>query len=108
MLVFIVVPLALAFVISRQAGAQQIRRKAIAKSYNWAVENKNEGQLAWILRGFHRDVPFEAVALLREGGGAAWRVRMPVICPILLSGITGAARSMPCSRGCGWLMARRR
>ncbi len=78
LLVFVVVPLALAFVISRQAGAQQIRRKAIAKSYNWAVENKNEGQLAWILRGFHRDVPFEAVALLREGGGAAWRVRMPV------------------------------
>jgi hypothetical protein len=76
--IFVVVPLVLAFVISRQAGAQQIRRKAIAKSYNWAVENKNEGQVGWILRGFHRDRPFEAVALLREGGGDAWRARIAV------------------------------
>jgi hypothetical protein len=78
LVIFVVVPLVLAFVISRQAGAQQIRRKAIAKSYNWAVENKNEGQVAWILRGFHRDQPFEAVALLREGGGEGWRARIAV------------------------------
>lgn len=76
--IFVVVPVTLSFIISRQAAAQQIRRKAIASSHGWAIENKNEGQRAWILHGFHRDVEFEAVHLLREGGGTAWRLRMPL------------------------------
>lgn len=74
--VFVVLPVTLSFVISRQAAAQLIRRKAIASSHGWATENKNEGRRVWILRGFHRDVEFEAVQLLREGGGGAWRLRM--------------------------------
>lgn len=76
--VFVVLPVAAAYFISREAGAQQIRRKAIASAHGWAVEVKNEGQRGWILRGFHRDAQFEAVHLLRVGGGNAWRVRMPV------------------------------
>ena len=76
--IFVVVPVTLSFIISRQAAAQHVRRKAIASSHGWALENKNEGQRAWILHGFHRDVEFEAVQLLREGGGTAWRLRMPL------------------------------
>ncbi len=76
--IFVVLPVTLAFVLSRQAGAQLIRRRAIASSHGWAVEKKNEGQREWILHGFHRDVEFEAVHLLREGGGTAWRLRMPL------------------------------
>lgn len=76
LVVFVVIPVSLAFLISRQAAARQIRRKAIASSHGWAIENRNEGQRAFILRGFHRDVEFEAVQLLREGGGTAWRLRM--------------------------------
>lgn len=76
--IFVVVPVTLSFIISRQAAAQHIRRKAIASSHGWALENKNEGQRAWILHGFHRDVEFEAVHLLREGGGTGWRLRMPL------------------------------
>jgi hypothetical protein len=76
--VFVLLPVVVAFLISRQAAAQQIRRKAIASSHGWAIENRNEGQRAWVLHGFHRDVEFEAVQLLREGGGTAWRLRMPL------------------------------
>lgn len=76
LVVFVVIPVSLAFLISRQAAARQIRRKAIASSHGWAIENRNEGQRAFILRGFHREVEFEAVQLLREGGGNAWRLRM--------------------------------
>ncbi len=76
--IFVVVPVTLSFIISRQAAAQHVRRKAIASSHGWALENKNEGQRAWILHGFHRDVEFEAVQLLREGGGTSWRLRMPL------------------------------
>lgn len=76
--VFVVLPVTLGFVLSRQAGAQLIRRRAIASSHGWAVEKKNEGQREWILHGVHRDVEFEAVHLLREGGGTAWRLRMPL------------------------------
>lgn len=76
--IFVVVPVTLSFIISRQAAAQHVRRKAIASSHGWALENKNEGQRAWILHGFHHDVEFEAVQLLREGGGTAWRLRMPL------------------------------
>lgn len=76
--IFVVVPVTLSFIISRQAAAQHVRRKAIASSHGWAIENKNEGQRAWILHGFHRDVEFEAVQLLREGGGTSWRLRMPL------------------------------
>lgn len=76
--IFVALPVTVSFVISRQAAAQQLRRKAIASSHGWAIENKNEGQRAFIVRGFHRDVEFEAVSLLREGGGAAWRVRFGV------------------------------
>lgn len=75
---FVVLPVVVAFFISRQAAAQHIRRKAIASSHGWALENKNEGRRAWVLHGFHRDVEFEAVQLLREGGGTAWRARMPL------------------------------
>lgn len=76
--VFVVVPLVVAFLISRQSGAQLLRRKAIASAHQWAVENKNEGQLVWVLRGAFRGRAFEAVQLLREGGGRAWRLRTPV------------------------------
>lgn len=76
-LVFVALPVTLAFVISRQAGAQLIRRRAIASSHGWAIEVKNEGRRGWILHGFHRDVEFEAAHLIREGGGTAWRLRMP-------------------------------
>lgn len=76
--IFVVLPVTLSFVLSRQAAAQLIRRKAVASSHGWAIENKNEGQRVWILHGFHRDVEFEAVHLLREGGGTAWRLRMPL------------------------------
>ncbi len=75
-LIFVVLPVTVAFFISRHAGAQLIRRKAIASSHGWAIEVKNEGQRGWVLHGFHRDVEFEAVHLLREGGGTAWRLRM--------------------------------
>lgn len=75
---FVVLPVTVAFLISRQAAALQVRRKAIAGAHGWATENKNEGQRAWIVRGFHHDVEFEAVHLLREGGGTAWRVRLPL------------------------------
>ncbi|MBL8919836.1 MAG: hypothetical protein JNJ54_13290 [Myxococcaceae bacterium] len=78
MAIFVLLPVVVAFLISRQAAAQQIRRKAIASSHGWAIENRNEGQRAWVLHGFHRDVEFEAVQLLREGGGTAWRLRMPL------------------------------
>ena len=64
--IFVVLPVTLSFVLSRQAAAQLIRRKAVASSHGWAIENKNEGQRVWILHGFHRDVEFEAVHLLRE------------------------------------------
>ncbi|MDP3238224.1 MAG: hypothetical protein Q8S33_19375 [Myxococcales bacterium] len=76
--IFVVLPVTLAFVLSRQAGAQLIRHRAIASSHGWTVEKKNEGQREWILHGFHRDVEFEAVHLLRQGGGTAWRLRMPL------------------------------
>lgn len=75
--VFVALPVAVAFFISREAGAQLIRRKAIASSHGWAVEVKNEGQRGWILHGFHRDLEFEGVHLLRVGGGTGWRLRMP-------------------------------
>lgn len=76
--VFVVLPVLLAFFISRQAAAQQVRRKAVASSHGWAIENKNEGQRVWILRGSHGGFVFEATELLREGGGSAYRVRFPI------------------------------
>jgi hypothetical protein len=76
--VFVVLPVTVSFVLSRQAAAQLIRRRAVASAHGWAIETKNEGQRAWILHGFHHDVEFEAVHLLREGGGTAWRLRMPL------------------------------
>lgn len=75
-LVFVVLPVTVAFFISRHAAAQLIRRKAIASAHGWAIEVKGEGQRSWVLHGFHRDLEFEAVHLLREGGGTAWRLRM--------------------------------
>ncbi|MCA3016118.1 MAG: hypothetical protein INH41_27360 [Myxococcaceae bacterium] len=81
LVVFVALPLVLAFAISRQAGALVIRRKAVANAHGWAVENKNEGRLVWVLRGSHRERPFEAVSLLREGGGEAWRARVAVSRP---------------------------
>jgi len=77
---FVVLPVLVALGISRQAGARQVRRKAIASSHGWAVELKNEGRVVYVLRGFHRDRPFEAVQLLRGGAdeGGAWRLRVPL------------------------------